>query len=171
MAIALVLVGAPGSGKTAVGLQLATLSGLAFSDVDDAIEHAAGMSTAEALITAGEAQFRHWEAQSLRTVLSQDHGIVAVGAGALKDPAARAALACLPVAWLRVGASTVVKRKGMDGPRSAALLPPRAAVADQLQQYEPWFSEVATWDVDAEAPLQDVVARLADVLRSDLGQE
>ena len=54
----LVLVGLPGSGKTAVGRRVAARHGAAFVDLDEQIEHAAGRRIPEIFEAEGEAAFR-----------------------------------------------------------------------------------------------------------------
>ena len=57
----LVLVGLPGSGKSAVGRRIAARHHAAFIDLDDQIERAAGRPIPEIFATDGEAAFRAFE--------------------------------------------------------------------------------------------------------------
>ena len=59
----LVLVGAPGSGKSTVGAMLADQLGVAFRDVDAVIVERAGKPIAEIFTDDGEAAFRALEEQ------------------------------------------------------------------------------------------------------------
>ena len=57
----LVLVGAPGAGKTTVGQLLAQRWSVTFADTDVLIEAEAGLSVADIFITQGEPAFRDLE--------------------------------------------------------------------------------------------------------------
>ena len=59
--MSVVLVGAPGAGKSTVGKRLARRLGVGFVDVDAAIEREAGKLIAEIFADEGEAHFRQLE--------------------------------------------------------------------------------------------------------------
>ena len=59
--MSIVLVGAPGAGKSTVGKRLARRLGVGFVDVDAAIEREAGKPIAEIFADEGEAHFRRLE--------------------------------------------------------------------------------------------------------------
>ena len=61
MAADVVLVGAPGSGKSTVGALLAERLGLPFADADAVIEQRVGKPVAEIFADDGEAVFRAFE--------------------------------------------------------------------------------------------------------------
>lgn len=85
------LYGPPGSGKTTAGKILAERLGLPFDDLDSLIERDAGSSIAQLFEAEGEAGFRQREARRLRTWIEERVGVLALGGGALLDPAGRAA--------------------------------------------------------------------------------
>ncbi|MSP92401.1 MAG: iron-containing alcohol dehydrogenase [Myxococcales bacterium] len=76
-----VLVGLPGSGKTAVGRLLAVRLGVPHVDLDEAIAHSQGASPADLLRREGEAAFRIREAETLGDVLSGPPAVVSSGGG------------------------------------------------------------------------------------------
>lgn len=89
----LYLVGFMGSGKSAVGRQLADELGWHFADIDEDIEQARGVSIAEIFDTRGEAEFRAIEQEALRNrVREVERGkptVLALGGGTFVDPANR----------------------------------------------------------------------------------
>jgi 3-dehydroquinate synthetase/shikimate kinase len=86
-----VLVGLPGSGKSAVGRRLAHRHGAAFIDLDDSIEKAAGRSIPDIFSERGEAAFRDLERAAVEELGPADpdaevRRVVATGGGAVVDP-------------------------------------------------------------------------------------
>jgi len=93
-----VLVGLPGSGKSAVGRRLAHRHGATFIDLDDAIEAGAGMSVPAIFEAEGEAGFRAREAAAVEALGSADRErpvrrVIATGGGTMVDPRNRWRLA------------------------------------------------------------------------------
>ena len=102
----IVLVGLPGSGKSAVGRRLAHRHDAAFVDLDETIERTAGRTIAEIFAGEGEAGFRDLERSAVASLGEADgepsiRRVVATGGGAVIDPRNRWALyrGRLPV-WL-----------------------------------------------------------------------
>jgi shikimate kinase/3-dehydroquinate synthase len=102
----IVLVGLPGSGKSAVGRRLAHRHDAAFVDLDETIERTAGRTIAEIFAGEGEAAFRSLERAAVASLGEADgepsiRRVVATGGGAVIDPRNRWALyrGRLPV-WL-----------------------------------------------------------------------
>jgi shikimate kinase / 3-dehydroquinate synthase len=88
----IVLVGFMGAGKTTVGRSLAGLLGEPFVDTDREIERRAGASISHIFSTRGEEAFRDLERQVVAETLVSHHGVIALGGGALGDPATRSLL-------------------------------------------------------------------------------
>jgi shikimate kinase len=83
----LVLVGLMGVGKSTVGRLLAAHLQRRFVDTDAEVEAAAGATVAELFATLGERRFRQLEAERVRHVAALRGQVVAVGGGALLEPA------------------------------------------------------------------------------------
>ena len=145
----LVLVGAPGAGKTTVGLALADRLGVAFADVDAVIVGRVGKPVAEIFADDGEAAFRALEEQVTAELLVRP-GVLALGGGAVLSPVTRAALRDRRVVWLRIGLSAAVKRVGMDTARPLLLGNVRGRLLALLNERAPLYAEVATEVVDAD---------------------
>ncbi len=101
-----VLVGLPGSGKSAVGRRLAHRHDAVFIDLDDAIERTAGRRIPEIFADDGEAAFRRLERAAVVELGPADpdraiRRVIATGGGAVVDPRNRWSLyrGRLPV-WL-----------------------------------------------------------------------
>ena len=93
----LVLVGLPGSGKSAVGRRLAQRHGAAFIDLDERIEADAGRTIPEIFANDGEATFRTLERRAVLDLGPADPDpaiarVIASGGGTVADPRNRWAL-------------------------------------------------------------------------------
>jgi shikimate kinase/3-dehydroquinate synthase len=106
------LVGFMGAGKSTIGALLAGRRGVPFADVDAVIEAEAGRTVPEIFAADGEQAFRARERETIARLLrSGDAGVLALGGGALGDPATRALLAeRADVVWLDVDADTAWQR-------------------------------------------------------------
>lgn len=107
-----VLVGMMGSGKTAVGRELALKLGVPFLDSDHEIETAAAMSIAEIFERDGEPFFRARETEVITRLLESHKCILSTGGGAFLQARNREVIsdtgvsvwlnADLPLLWSRV---------------------------------------------------------------------
>jgi shikimate kinase / 3-dehydroquinate synthase len=111
-----VLVGLPGSGKTAVGRRVAGRHGATFVDLDDRVEKAAGRSIPEIFADDGEAGFRRLEREAVLALGEPDaepgiRRVISPGGGAIVDPRNRWSLfrGRLPV-WLDVRPEVLAQR-------------------------------------------------------------
>ena len=102
--------------------------GVAVRDTDADIEAAEGRSVSEIFVDSGEAYFRELEAKAVADALATHTGVLALGGGAVLDPATRAALAGHPVVFLRVGLADAVKRVGLGSSRPLLLGNVRARI-------------------------------------------
>jgi shikimate kinase len=152
-----VLVGAPGAGKTTVGMALAERLGVPFADVDAVIVDRVGKPVAEIFADDGEAAFRALE-ERVTAELLEGPGVLALGGGAVLSPATRALLRGRRVVWLRVGLSAAVRRVGMDTARPLLLGNVRGRLLALLNERAPLYAEVATQVVDTDDLEADQVA-------------
>jgi shikimate kinase len=154
-----VLVGAPGSGKTTVGAVLANRLGVPFHDVDAVITERVGKPVAEIFADDGEAVFRAFEEATTAELLALP-GVLALGGGAVLSSATRASLRGHRVVWLRIGLAAAVKRVGLDTARPLLLGNVRGRLLTLLNERAVLYAEVATETVDTDALNPDSVADL-----------
>ncbi len=169
----IVLVGLMGAGKTSVGRRLAPQLGLPFTDADDEIERAAGLSIADIFDLYGETAFRDGERRVIARLLDGGPMVLATGGGAFMDPRTRARIRerALSV-WLRADLDTLVRRTGRRSDRP--LLQGgdvRAKLAKLVSERYPVYAEAdIVVDTTSEAP--DVtVARVAAALAEHASAE
>ncbi|HEY0237698.1 MAG TPA: shikimate kinase [Friedmanniella sp.] len=163
MTARLVLVGAPGSGKSTVGALLAGRWGVPFADVDAVIESRVGKSVAEIFADDGEAVFRAFEEATTAELLDSP-GVVALGGGAVLSPATRAALAGRPVVWLRVTIAHAAGRVGLNEARPLLLGNVRGRLVKLLNERTPLYQAVAVASVDTDGLGPGEVADRVDAL-------
>lgn len=162
-----VLVGPPGAGKSTVGELLARVYGVGFRDTDADVEAAAGRSVADVFLEDGEETFRALERAAVIAGLAEHDGVLALGGGAVLDPATQADLAAHTVVFLDVSLAEAAPRVGLSGARPLLVGNPRARWQALMAQRRPIYERVATVRVgtDGIAP-DEVVQRVLDALEA-----
>ena len=149
---AIVLVGLMGSGKTTVGKRIAQELGYEFADSDDLVASAAGKSVREMFSQDGEAVFRKYESDAIRSILADGKSsiVLATGGGAVISSENRTVIShhASHVVWLDASvADLVVRTKSgtarplLDGDAGKTL----QSLSDQRSA---WYEEVATLRID-----------------------
>lgn len=152
-----VLVGAPGSGKSTVGALLAALLNHPLVDVDALIERRTGREIADIFANEGEATFRAMEEAATLEVL-QRAGVVSLGGGAVMSERIRTALKGHRVVWLQVSAANAANRVGLNVARPLLLGNVRGRLNALLKERLPMYEAVATWPVATDERAADEVA-------------
>ncbi len=117
-----VLIGPPGSGKSTVAEVLAATWGVTARDTDEDIVASDGRDIPTIFVEDGEEAFRVLERAAVAAALDRHDGILALGGGAVLDPATQADLKRYTesggvVVYLSVGASAAAGRVGLGGTR------------------------------------------------------
>jgi shikimate kinase len=154
----LVVVGPPGAGKSTVGGVVAQRLGAEFRDTDADVEKAAGMSVPDIFVERGEAAFRALERTAVANALADYDGVLALGGGAVLDPATRRLLGEHPVVFLDVGLTEAVRRVGLARDRPLLIANPRAQLLRLLEERRPLYEEVADVTVSTDGRMPDDIA-------------
>ncbi len=160
----LVLIGAPGAGKTRLGKRVARLLRIGFVDTDKRIVAAHG-PIAQIFQDHGEEYFRKLEREAVAKAL-REAVVVSLGGGAVLDADTRTDLAGRHVALLTVSADAVADRIG-GGKRPLVkdgIADWIALVESRRELYESLASRV--WDTST-LPLDDIAGDIADWIRQD----
>ena len=159
----IVLVGLMGAGKTSIGRRLARALGAPFSDADDEIVAAAGLSIPDIFQLYGEPRFRELERRVIARLLEGGPMVLALGGGAFVDPETRARVAARGVSvWLRADLETLVARTA----RKRGTRPllergdPHDILAALMRERYPIYAE-ADHTVDSQVePHESVIERI-----------
>ncbi len=153
-----VLVGPMGAGKSTVGALLASRWALSARDTDADVEARTGRTISDIFVESGEEHFRDLERTAVAEALASHDGVLALGGGAVLDPATRELLAGESVVFLRVGLSDAVKRVGLGTSRPLLLGNVRSRIKALLDERTPVYESVATLVVDTDGRTPDEVA-------------
>lgn len=145
----LVLIGAPGSGKSTVGKALAERLGLDFVDVDAEIEAQAGKPITEIFVDSGEQGFRALELTATIAALERP-GVVSLGGGAVTTAAIREALAGRRIVWLMVSPASASQRVGFNVSRPLLLGNVRGVLTKLLAERTPLYRQLASMSVSTD---------------------
>ena len=165
-----VLVGMMGSGKSAIGRNLADRLNVPFVDSDAAIEAAAALTIAEIFARDGEAFFREREAEVLRRILSGPPGIVSTGGGAFLADRNRASIADMGVAlWLDADLETLWDRvRHKDTRPLLRTANPKATLTDIFHARRPIYAQAGLrLAIGSAATIEDTTQEALDVLAAD----
>ena len=160
-----IIVGLPGSGKSAIGAVVAKRLGVPFLDLDEVIAQHEGVTPAEIIRRDGEPAFRALERAALAKWISADV-VLATGGGVVVSEECRQLLKDQEnVIWLQASIDSLITRSLsqdrplLDGDREQRL--------NQIAtEREPWYREVSTFTVDSEGTLEEVVERLLAGVRT-----
>ena len=154
----LVFVGAPGSGKTTIGKQVAEKLGVEFIDVDNEIEMDEKTTISEIFVQKGEAYFRQLEREKISELLNSFNGVLSLGGGSILDETIRQALAIAPVVWLKVSSGDASSRVGLGLSRPVLMGNVRSTLVKLLEERTPLYEEVADWEIDtSKKSIEEVV--------------
>lgn len=164
----LVVIGAPGAGKTRLGKRIARLLRVPFIDTDKRIVAVHGPIN-QIFEEHGEAYFRGIERQVVAEAL-REVAVVALGGGAVLDQHTAAQLAGARVAQLTVSAEAVVER--IDGNKRPLLKDGIDAWVRLVESRRATYERLATrsWDTST-VPLDDLAAEIADWVEHDLATQ
>ena len=171
----LYLTGYRGSGKSTVAAILAELLGWAVVDSDNEIEVLAGKTIRQIFESEQEAGFREWETTVIEGLAMLDKTVIALGGGAILEPANRARIGGSgKVAWLKVSAETSHRR--ISGDANTATQRPNLTQTGGIEEIEqmlavrsPIYLSCADLVVEADSKTPaEIAAAIFDHFESQL---
>lgn len=163
-----VLIGAPGAGKTVVAAALAELLGLPVRDTDVDIEETAGRTIPDIFVSEGEPVFRAMERDAVAKALAEHRGILALGGGAPLNEQTQALLRQHHTAHLFVSMPQGVRRVGLNTNRPLLVgVNPRATYKALLDARLPIYRGVSRFEVDTnDIDVPQVAQLIAEWIRT-----
>ena len=161
-----VLIGAPGSGKSTVGAALAKVLALDFIDTDQLIEEREGKAITDIFVVDGEPHFRAVELETLKHVLTLNDVVISLGGGApISDQAQQQINSSKStVIFLDVSLATAAPRVGFNRDRPLLLGNPRAQWQALSDKRRPIYEALA--DVSIKVDDMSVEAITSEIEKS-----
>lgn len=162
------LIGPMGSGKTAVGRQLAKLLRLTFHDSDAEVERRTGVDIPYIFEREGEAGFREREREVIDALTQLDGVVVATGGGAILHPDNRAHLASRGhVVYLKTSVEQQLERTKHGRQRPLLYTEdPARRLRELMEQRAPLYESIAVITVETDgrhvrAVAEEIAQRLS----------
>ena len=148
----IVLIGAPGSGKSTVGIALAAHLQWPFVDTDALIELKESKKITDLFVDNGEEYFRSVEFSLLQEVLQEESAVISLGGGAPISESAQEVLQSSNsmIVFLDVSLSTAAPRVGFNRDRPLLLGNPRAQWQALSDQRRPIYEKLATQSIKVD---------------------
>jgi shikimate kinase len=171
MARHLVLVGLPGSGKSAVGRIVAEQLGAPHIDIDAFLVRQMGMPVSQIFGKVGEAEFRSMERSAVRAALAGPPAVLMPGGGwAAQEGELEAARGIGFVVYLKCQPAVAVKRVEQGEVRPLLMGgDPVAKMRALLEAREPFYLRADCQIATDQATLEAIAAEVVQVARRDAG--
>ena len=160
----IVLIGAPGSGKSTVGVALAAHLQWPFIDTDALIELKESRKITDLFVDHGEEYFRSVEFETLKEVLQETSAVISLGGGAPISQPAQDAISSSnsTIVFLDVSLATAAPRVGFNRDRPLLLGNPRAQWQALSDQRRPIYEKLATQAIKVDDMTVDEIIAIIE---------
>ena len=160
----IVLIGAPGCGKSTVGMALAAHLQWPFVDTDSLIELKESKKITDLFVENGEEYFRKVEFETLKEVLQETSAVISLGGGApISHPAQDVLVSSKStIVFLDVALATAAPRVGFNRDRPLLLGNPRAQWQALSDQRRPIYEKLATQSIKVDDMTVDEIIAIIE---------
>ncbi|MCX6442596.1 MAG: shikimate kinase [Actinobacteria bacterium] len=164
----IVLIGAPGSGKSTVGRALAAHLQWPLVDTDTLIEMKESKRITDIFVEDGEEYFRGIEFETLQEVLLESSAVISLGGGAPISQRAQEVLRSSDsiIVFLDVSLATAAPRVGFNRDRPLLLGNPRAQWQALSDQRRPIYEKLATESIKVDDMTVDEIISIIESMVS-----
>lgn len=162
-----VLIGAPGSGKTSVGKALAKSLGLHFVDSDRMVQVRTGKTISDIFMDQGEDVFREFEFEVLVSALAEPLSVLSLGGGAPIAERAQNVLleSAVMIVFLDVSLSVAAPRVGFNRDRPLLLGNPRAQWQALYEVRRPIYEKLAKVTIKVDSlGISEIVKEIMEAI-------
>ncbi len=165
----IVLTGFMGTGKTAVGRELARRLGMRLVELDEEIEKAEGLTIKEIFSRYGEAYFRDRETETVKRFAGGENLVISTGGGVvLRKQNMEALRENGIIVCLKASPETILKRTGTSGERPLLNVDePLEKIRDLLAYRRPFYEEADIMvETDTRTPAEvaeEIVRRIEEL--------
>ena len=161
----IVLVGMPGSGKSAVGRRLAARLELPFVDADDEIERAAGKPITDIFKDHGEPYFRDGERKVIARLLRSGPQVLATGGGAFMVAETRENITQSGISvWLKAELAVLMRRVLKRNNRPLLQSDPEGVMRQLMETRYPVYANADITVESHDLPHDAIVGEIIDAL-------
>lgn len=167
------LVGMMGAGKSAIGRQLAMMTGRAFIDADNEIERAADCTIAEIFERYGEPYFRDGERRVISRLLELPPCILATGGGSFINEETRGIIQAHAISvWLNADFDTLWDRVSRRTHRPLLKTDnPKQTLRDLMAARYPIYALADVTVETYDAPKEETARRTLEAIAEQAGQD
>ncbi len=157
-----IIIGVSGAGKTTVAKEMSSRGDLAIHDFEDVFSDTVGEDASTFLVRNGELAYEGEALKVARDLLDRD-GVVVLAPGVVREEEIQQQLLKkrdegAVVVELFADISTLMRRTGLNAPRSVALGPTRRILTEMVSKYRESYEGLASLVIDTSLSKPQYVA-------------
>lgn len=165
------LIGFMGTGKTAIGEQLAKFLKMEFIELDEYIEKMAGKKISKIFKEDGEIRFREYEIEACKKISSKENIVIACGGGVVLNKInidylrQKSIIICLEaspeVIYERIMKNGKEKRPLLSNPN------PMKSIKDLLEFRAPFYKVAAQYTINTEKDTKSIIKEIIEIFQKE----